>query len=75
MLNKDKELEFEIRLVRMEEKIDHLIELLKKQNGTLVEHDKRLRDLEAAKNKLFGIGVSGLIAGISALIKSFFKLF
>jgi len=75
MSSKGKNVELEIRLVRMEEKIDYLLELLKKQNGMLSDHEKRLRDLEKDKNKLLGIGMSGLIAGITAIIKSFFKIF
>ena len=66
--------ELEIKIVRLEEKIDHIIDLLNRLNGNVKDHEERIRSLERDRNKLFGIGVSGFISGITAIIKTFFKL-
>lgn len=72
MLNSEEFKEVEIKIARIEEKIDHVIDLLNRLNGAVKDHEMRIRTLEADKNKLLGIAGSGLISGIISLIKSFF---
>lgn len=65
--------ELEEKVIRLESKIDLVLELLKRQNGALEDHENRLRDLEKTKNKVIGVSVSSLITAMLSIIKSFLK--
>lgn len=65
--------EIDEKVIRLESKIDLVLELLKRQNGILEDHENRLRDLEKTKNKVIGVSVSSLFTAILSIIKSFLK--
>lgn len=68
----EREQEILERLVRIEEKIEFVLALIERQNGSLKDHEDRLRLLEKDRNKLLGIASSGLITAFLSLLKSIF---